>query len=244
MGAEALLDTLRSLGFTLRARDGGVGVRPASRLTPELREAIRKHKPELLQSLLRVEQKPGHQRTKTGHQSFDSTKRVPVSTDKTDRRPISPAPRRRFDRVYNEARDYHREHYFPGEMDYLSCHAPVLYRRLIDAEVAFNDAYRYCEKGLPCEAELDQAVKTFLRLTEAAEAAYRCHIAQSPEGTCWIVEERVPVESSPGGSAPPPGSRGTDLQGAVQHPHPPSDTVVLPADCRRTSTSKSARQDS
>ena len=47
-----LLDNLQSAGFTLAVRDGKLIVAPASRLTPELTEAIREHKAGLLALVL------------------------------------------------------------------------------------------------------------------------------------------------------------------------------------------------
>ena len=47
-----LLDNLQSAGFTLTVRDGKLIVAPASKLTPELTDAIREHKAGLLSLVL------------------------------------------------------------------------------------------------------------------------------------------------------------------------------------------------
>lgn len=43
-----LLRLLRDCGFTFEAEEAALVVRPASRLTPEMRDALRRHKVELL----------------------------------------------------------------------------------------------------------------------------------------------------------------------------------------------------
>jgi hypothetical protein len=48
MTAAQLLSELARQGFTLIAEGDGIRVRPASRLTEELRQAVRRHKSELL----------------------------------------------------------------------------------------------------------------------------------------------------------------------------------------------------
>ena len=48
MISDDLLVNLRTVGFTLSAKGGKLLVSPASKLTPELTEAIREHKPALL----------------------------------------------------------------------------------------------------------------------------------------------------------------------------------------------------
>jgi hypothetical protein len=58
MTATELLADLTRRGFTLTAEEGSVRVRPASRMTPQLRRLIRCHKAELV-SLLRGPQSRG-----------------------------------------------------------------------------------------------------------------------------------------------------------------------------------------
>jgi len=49
MNAQALVNTLSQQGFTLTPLPGNkLEIRPASRLTPELREKLKRHKPEIL----------------------------------------------------------------------------------------------------------------------------------------------------------------------------------------------------
>jgi len=49
MDTHALLTTLHQQGFTLKPLPkGNLEIRPASRLTPELREELKKRKPEIL----------------------------------------------------------------------------------------------------------------------------------------------------------------------------------------------------
>jgi hypothetical protein len=51
MGAQSVLDQLRNLGLTISIEDDRLAVKPASWLTPELSQAIREHKPDLMRLL-------------------------------------------------------------------------------------------------------------------------------------------------------------------------------------------------
>ena len=51
MTAQEVLDLVRGLGFTLRAEDGSLHVSPGEKLTPELRDLLHTHKPELIDLL-------------------------------------------------------------------------------------------------------------------------------------------------------------------------------------------------
>lgn len=51
MTPEQVLSQARSSGISISVEEGKLAVSPASRLTPDLRQAIRDHKDELLQTL-------------------------------------------------------------------------------------------------------------------------------------------------------------------------------------------------
>lgn len=58
MTAAAVVAELRAHGFTLESTSNGIRISPASRLTPELRAAIARHKQQILEQL-------AHERTST-----------------------------------------------------------------------------------------------------------------------------------------------------------------------------------